>query len=96
MDHQFASSDTRRIAYAALSGFYSVAPDYCTKAIKKVFATGTPEWITAIIAALQSKTWTGLPLLALVMGVHRHDKPLKFWLHNSRTITAKRRPNVTH
>ena len=21
------------------------------------------------------------PSLALVMGVHRHDKPLKFWLH---------------
>jgi hypothetical protein len=29
------------------------------------------------------------PSLALMMGVHRHDKPLKFWLHNSCTNAPK-------
>jgi hypothetical protein len=31
------------------------------------------------------------PSLALVMGVHRHDKPLKFWLHNSCTNAPEQR-----
>jgi NAD(P)-dependent dehydrogenase (short-subunit alcohol dehydrogenase family) len=33
-----------------------------------------------------------LPSLALVMGVRRHDKPLKFWLHNSCTNAAEQQP----
>ena len=67
MHHQFASFDTRRIACAALAGFYPVTPDYCAKTIEKVFATGTPEWVSAIVGALKSKTWTGLPLLVMRM-----------------------------
>jgi hypothetical protein len=40
MDHQFAAFATRRIACAALSGFNSVAADYCTEAIKKSICYG--------------------------------------------------------
>jgi len=48
-----------------------VAPEYCTQAIERVFASGNREWISSTLNALATKTWTGLPLfvLRLILGL---------------------------
>jgi len=41
------------------------------------------------LASIRTQDPQDAPSFALVMGVHRHDKPLKFWLHNSCTNAPK-------
>jgi len=65
--HWHASHETRRIACSIVSRCYTVAPDFCTREIAKIFKSGNPEWISATINALASKTRTALPLIVLIL-----------------------------